>query len=186
LDEIFLTIHGEHHDLWRAVDQDGHVLDILVPRRRDKKAAKKFFRKLLKGLTYVPRVIIPDKLRSYGAAKQEILPSVEHRQHHYLNNRAGNSHQPTRQREQRMQGFQVPGIRPALSRRVWHHCIACPSPAPPLPRSRIPPPNDPEIPDMAGDHKLANGRIREERGAVLPPLCLVIALGSQVQGVVAM
>jgi putative transposase len=109
LDEVFLTIHGERHYLWRAVDQDGYVLDILVQRRRDKRAAKKFFRRLLKGLRYVPRVIITDKLRSYGAAKQEILPSIEHRQHRYLNNRAENSHQPTRQRERCMQGFKSPG-----------------------------------------------------------------------------
>jgi putative transposase len=109
LDEVFLTIKGEHHYLWRAVDQDGHILDILVQRRRDKRAAKKFFRKLLKGLAYVPRVIITDKLKSYGAAKREILPGVEHRQHRYLNNRAENSHQPTRQRERRMQGFKSPG-----------------------------------------------------------------------------
>jgi putative transposase len=109
LDEVFLTIHGERHYLWRAVDQDGYVLDILVQRRRNKAAAKKFFRKLLKGCRYVPRVIITDKLASYGAAKREILPSVEHRQHRYLNNRAENSHQPTRQRERRMQGFKSPG-----------------------------------------------------------------------------
>jgi putative transposase len=109
LDEVFLTIHCERHYLWRAVDHDGHVLDILVQRRRNKVAAKKFFRKLLKGMTYVPRVIITDKLKSYGAAKREILPSVEHRQHRYLNNRAENSHQPTRQRERRMQGFEYPG-----------------------------------------------------------------------------
>jgi putative transposase len=109
LDEVFLTIHGERHYLWRAVDQDGNVLDILVQSRRNKKAAKKFFRKLLKGLLYVPRVIITDKLKSYGAAKREILPGVEHRQHRYLNNRAENSHQPTRQRERRMQGFKSPG-----------------------------------------------------------------------------
>src|ERR671930_1371478 len=95
--------------LWRAGDQDGYVLDILVQRRRDKKAAKKFFRKLLKGLTYVPRVIITDQLKSYGAAKRDILPGVEHRQHRYLNNRAENSHQPTRQRERRMQGFKSAG-----------------------------------------------------------------------------
>jgi putative transposase len=109
LDEVFLTINGARHYLWRAVDQDGYVLDILVQSRRNKKAAKKFFRKLLKGLTYVPRVIITDKLKSYGAAKREILPGVEHRQHRYLNNRAENSHQPTRQRERRMQGFKSPG-----------------------------------------------------------------------------
>src|SRR5262245_18408567 len=96
LDEVFLTIKVERHYLWRAVDQDGNVLDILLPRRRDRKAAKRFFRKLLKGLTYVPRVLITDKLKSYGAAKRELLPGVQHRQQRYLNNRAVNSHQPTR------------------------------------------------------------------------------------------
>src|ERR671923_2909531 len=105
LDEVFLTIHGERHYLWRAVDQDDNVLDILVQRRRNKNAAKKFFRKLLKGLMYVPRVIITDKLKSYGAAKREILPGVEHRQHRYLNNRAENSYQPTRLREKKMRRF---------------------------------------------------------------------------------
>src|SRR5260370_2491221 len=80
LDEVFLKINGQLHYLWRAVDQDGDVLDILVQSRRDKKAAKKFFRKLLKGLRYVPGVVITDKLRSYTAAKAEVLPSVEHRQ----------------------------------------------------------------------------------------------------------
>jgi putative transposase len=109
LDEVFLTIHGKRHYLWRAVDQDGHVLDILVQRRRDKTAAKRFFRKLLKTCRYVPRVIVTDRLKSYAAAKREVLPSVEHRQHRYLNNRAENSHQSTRQRERRMQGFQSPG-----------------------------------------------------------------------------
>jgi putative transposase len=109
LDEVFLTINGERHYLWRAVDQDGNILDILVQRRRDKHAAKTFFRKLLKGLAYVPRVLITDKLKSYGAAKREILPDVEHRQHRYLNYRAENSHQPTRQRERRLQGFKSSG-----------------------------------------------------------------------------
>ena len=109
LDEVFITINKARHYLWRAVDQDGNVLDILVQSRRNKQAAKKFFRKLLKGCQYVPRVIITDKLKSYGAAKREILPEVEHRQHRYLNNRAENSHQPTRQREQRMQRFKSPG-----------------------------------------------------------------------------
>ena len=109
IDEVFLTINGKRHYLWRAVDQDDHVLDILVQSRRNKQAAKKFFRKLLKGLTYVPRVIITDKLKSYGAAKREILPGVEHRQSRYLNNRCENSHRPTRQREYRMQGFKSPG-----------------------------------------------------------------------------
>jgi putative transposase len=109
LDEVFLTINGERHYLWRAVDQEGTGLDIVVQSRRNKQAAKKFFRKLLKDLTYVPRVIITDKLKSYGAAKREILPGIEHRQHRYLNNRAENSHQPIRQRERRMQGFKSAG-----------------------------------------------------------------------------
>ena len=78
LDEVFLKINGRHHYLWRAVDQDGDVLDILVQSRRDKKAAKKFFRKLLKGSRYVPLVIAKDKLKSYRAAKAEVRPSVEH------------------------------------------------------------------------------------------------------------
>jgi putative transposase len=105
LDEVFVRIQGELHYLWRAVDQDGHVLDILVQSRRSAKAAKRFFRKLLKGLQYVPRVIVTDKLRSYAAAKREIIPGVEHRQSRYLNNRVEVSHQPTRRRERQMQGF---------------------------------------------------------------------------------
>ncbi|WP_201382191.1 IS6 family transposase [Ktedonobacter sp. SOSP1-52] len=109
LDEVFLTINGKRSYLWRAVDQDGNVLDILVQSRRNKKAAKKFFRKLLKGLEYVPRVIITDKLASYAVAKKETMPSVEHRQHKGLNNRAENSHQPTRQRERTMRRFKSPG-----------------------------------------------------------------------------
>jgi putative transposase len=109
LDEVFLTINGERHDLGRAVDQDDNVLDILGQRRRNKHAAKRFFRKLLKGLPYVPRVVITDKLQSYGAAKREILPGVEHRQSRSLHNRCENSHRPTRQRAYRMQGFTSPG-----------------------------------------------------------------------------
>ena len=95
LDEVFIRIQGAQHYLWRAVDQDGVVLDILVQERRDGKAAKQFFRRLLKGLHYVPRVIVTDKLRSYGVAKRQLLPGVEHRQSRYLNNQAENSHCPT-------------------------------------------------------------------------------------------
>ncbi len=109
LDEVFLKINGERHYLWRAVDQEGNVLDILVQSHRNKGAAKKFFRKLLKGCEYIPRVIITDKLGSYGAAKREMLPGVEHRQSRYLNNRAENSHQPTRRRERVMQRFKSAG-----------------------------------------------------------------------------
>ena len=109
LDEVFLRIAGKLQYLWRAVDQDGEVLDILVQPRRNKQAAKKFFRKLLKGLRYVPRAIITDRLGSYAAAKKELLPSVEHCRERWLNNRAENSHEPTRERERRMRGFKSPG-----------------------------------------------------------------------------
>src|SRR5881227_4061887 len=105
MDEVVLTIGGHKHVLWRAVDQDGNVLDILVQSRRNAKAAKRFFRKLLRGLQYAPRVIITDKLKSYAAAKREILPHTEHHQSRYLNNRAEVSHQPTRRRERQMQRF---------------------------------------------------------------------------------
>ncbi len=89
---MFVRIQGVQHYLWRGVDQHGVVLDILVQARRDAKAAKRFFRRLLKGVDYVPRVIVTDKLRSYGVAKRHLLPDVEHRQNRYLNNRAENSH----------------------------------------------------------------------------------------------
>jgi putative transposase len=84
---VFIKIRGKTHYLWRAVDQQGSVLDILVTSRRDTRAAARFFRKLLKGLEYVPRVLITDKLASYGAARRRVLRSVEHRQSKYLNNR---------------------------------------------------------------------------------------------------
>jgi putative transposase len=109
LDEVFLKMNGKLYYLWRAVDHHGNLLDILVQSQRNKRAAKKFFRKLLKGCQYVPRVLITDKLASYGAAKKDLLPSVEHRQHKRLNNRAENSHQPTRQREQMMRRFKSAG-----------------------------------------------------------------------------
>jgi putative transposase len=83
LDEVFIRINGVQHYLWRAVDQDGVVLDVLVQSRRNTKAAKRFFKKLLKGLRYVPRVVVIDKLGSYGAAKRQIIPHVEHRQRRY-------------------------------------------------------------------------------------------------------
>ena len=108
LDEVVITIAGKKHYLWRAVDQDGFVLEVLVQSRRDKKAAKRLLRKLLKKQGRAPRVMVTDKLRSYGAAKREIMPGVEHRQHKGLNNRAENSHQPTRRRERQMKRFKSP------------------------------------------------------------------------------
>ncbi len=104
-----VAINGVQHSVWRAVDHDGQVLDILVQPRRDKRAAVRFLRKLLTSLAYVPRVVITDKLASYGAAMREILPSVKHRRHKGRNNRAENSHQPTRERERRMRRFKDPG-----------------------------------------------------------------------------
>jgi putative transposase len=102
---LFNRINGELHYLWRAVDQDGVVLDVLVQTRRSAGAAKRFFKRLLKGLLDVPRVLITDKLNSYGVAQRELLPDVEPRQSHYLNNRAENSHRPTRPRERQAQRF---------------------------------------------------------------------------------
>ena len=109
LDEVFVKINGVGHYLWRAVDQDGVVLDVLVQRRRDAAAGKKFFRKLLKGLRYVPWMIVTDKLGSYQLAHQVMLGSVEHRRSKYLNNRAENSHQCTRVRERTMKHFHSAG-----------------------------------------------------------------------------
>ncbi len=105
MDEVVLTISGVKHWLWRAVDQTGMVLDILVQSRRDTRAAKRLLRKLLKKQTRPPRVMVTDKLASYGAARREVMPSVEHRKHKGLNNRAENSHQPTRRRERQMKRF---------------------------------------------------------------------------------
>ncbi len=105
LDEVFVTIRGERHYLWRAVDQDGDVIDILVQRRRSGSAAKRFFRKLLKGQGSEPRWLITDKLRSYRAAHRSVMPSVVHDTRRYANNRAEISHQPTRQRERQMRTF---------------------------------------------------------------------------------
>jgi putative transposase len=105
LDEVFLKINGTTHSLWRAVDQNGVVLAILVQPRRNRLAAIRFFRKLLRSTGRRSCVIITDKLRSYGAAKRIVMPGVAHRQHRYVNNRAENSHQPTRERERRMRQF---------------------------------------------------------------------------------
>ena len=105
LDEVFVKIHGITYYLWRAVDEHGNVLDVLVQSRRNAKAAKRLFRKLLKGLRYVPGVLVTEKLASYGVAHRELMASVTHRQSRYLNNRAENSHQPTRQRERAMKRF---------------------------------------------------------------------------------
>ncbi len=109
LDEMVVTIKKQQYYLWRAVDSEGNVLDVLLQRHRDTEAAKRFFRKLLKQQGFVPRVMVTDKLKSYEAAKKQVMPNVEHRQHKRLNNRAENSHQPTRVRERRRRRFKSPG-----------------------------------------------------------------------------
>jgi putative transposase len=106
---VFIKINGVRHYLWRAIDQDGNVLDVLVQSRRNAKAAKRFMAKLMRKQRRVPRVLVADKLKSYGTAHRELMSSVEHRSHKGLDNRAENSHQPTRQRERAMKGFRSPG-----------------------------------------------------------------------------
>ncbi|GAB3171039.1 IS6 family transposase [Streptomyces incanus] len=109
LDEVFVKINGVRQYLWRAVDQDGTVLDVLLQSKRDAKAAQRFLAKLMKKQQRVPRALVTDRLRSYGTAHRELMPSVEHRSHKGLNNRTENSHQPTRQRERAMKGFRSTG-----------------------------------------------------------------------------
>ena len=105
IDEVFVKIQGVQHYLWRAVDQDGEVVDVFLQKRRDGKAAKRFFRQLLKKHRGEPREIVTDKLRSYGVAHRELIPDTIHDTSQYANNRAELSHQPTRVRERGMRKF---------------------------------------------------------------------------------
>ena len=109
LDEVVVKIAGRSYWLWRAVDQHGFVLEEILQSRRDKRAAKRLLVKLMKRWGFVPKRIITDKLRSYGAAKREVAPGLDHWSHKGLNNRAENSHLPFRKRERVMQGFRSPG-----------------------------------------------------------------------------
>ena len=102
---LVVSIKGRKYWLWRAVDANGYILDALLQSRRSRKAALRLMRKLLKGQGVTPRVIVTDKLRSYPAAKAELMPAVEHRSHKGLNNRAENSHLPLLRRERRMVRF---------------------------------------------------------------------------------
>ncbi len=108
LDELFVSIRGRRHYLWRAVDQDGDVIDIFLQPRRDRCAAERFLRRLLRGQGAEPRRLITDKLRSYSAAHRTVMPAVLHSTARYENNRAEVSHQPTRQRERQMRRFKSP------------------------------------------------------------------------------
>jgi putative transposase len=109
LDEVVIAVAGKKHWLWRAVDQDGYVLDEIVQNRRNTKAAKRLLTRLLKKQGITPNRMVTDKLRSYGAARRQVMPNVEHRSHKGLNNRAENSHVPLRKRERTMQGFRSAG-----------------------------------------------------------------------------
>jgi putative transposase len=109
LDEVFVKINGVLHYLWRGVVQDGDELAILVQKRRNRKAAMKFFKKLLKGQQAAPLKVFTDKLRSYSAARRDIMPSVEHSTQQYENNRCELSHQPGRQQERQMRRFKSHG-----------------------------------------------------------------------------
>jgi putative transposase len=105
IDEVFIKIQGKQHYLWRAVDQDGEVVDVFLQDRRDAKAAKRFFKRMLKKHKGEPRKIVTDKLRSYGVAHRELIPETIHNMEKYANNRAELSHQPTRVRERVMRKF---------------------------------------------------------------------------------
>ena len=105
VDELFITIQGQRRYLWRAVDQDGDVIDILVTKRRDRRAAKRFFRRALEHQGQAPWQLITDKLRSYSVAHRVIFPSVVHRTGQHENNRAEVSHQHTREQERQMRRF---------------------------------------------------------------------------------
>jgi len=109
LDEMVVKIAGKRHWLWRAVDDEGEVLDILVQARRDTRAAVKLMRKLIKKQGFAPEVLVTDRLGSYGAAKRKLGLLARHEQGLRKNNRAENSHQPTRRRERKMQRFKSPG-----------------------------------------------------------------------------
>ncbi len=108
IDEVFVKIQGKQHYLWRAVDQDGEVIDVFLQARRDGKAATRFFKRLLKAHGGEPRKIVTDKLRSYGVAHRELIPDTIHDTSQYANNRAELSHQSTRARERGMRRFKSP------------------------------------------------------------------------------
>jgi putative transposase len=112
---VVFIFQGQRQYLWRAIDQDGDVIDILVQPRRDQRAAERFFRKLLKGREREPRRLVTDQLRSYEAGLRTIMPSVQHNTERYANNRAEVSHEPIRQRERQLRGFKSV----AQAQRFW-------------------------------------------------------------------
>ena len=105
IDEMCVKISGQRYWLFRAVDQNGYELDVLLQSRRNKKAVIRFFKKVLKNCQYIPRVIVTDKLKSYKVPCKLLFPNTQHRTHKRLNNRVENAHQPTRRRERQMIKF---------------------------------------------------------------------------------
>ena len=108
IDEVFVKINGKQHNLWRAVDQDGEVVDVYLQAKRDGTTAKRFFKRVLKSHGGEPRKIVTDKLRSYNVAHRNLIPGAIHDTSQYANNRAELSHQPTRVRERGMRKFKSP------------------------------------------------------------------------------
>lgn len=150
LDEVVLPINGKKYWLWRAVNNRGDVLDILIQSRRNNRAAGRFLRKLFKAFGE-PRVVVTDKLRSYGAALKELAPGIERRSHKGLNNRSEGSHRPTRRREKIMGRFRSPPTGSAVlirPRPIPKHF----PPTPPHPFSRILPPSKSRRPLNLGRH----------------------------------
>ena len=126
LDEVFVTINGQRQYLWRAVDQDGDLIDLLLQPRRDGRAARRFFRQLLKRQRQKPSRLVTDKLGSYRVAHRNVMPLVPHDTTQYANNRAKVSHQPTRQRERQMRGFTSPAPRTTVLARPRCHSESIP------------------------------------------------------------
>ena len=138
LDELFVNIQGRQQYLWRAVDEDGDVIDVLVQSRRDRRAAERFLRQLLKGQGREPRRLITEKLRSYSAAHRTVLPSVVPSTEQYENNRAEVSHQPTRQRERQMRRFKSGLARATILVGAWTRPDSLSGRAPPAPSGSPP------------------------------------------------
>ena len=167
LDEVFIKIRGKTHYLWRAVDQHGNVLDILVTSRRDTRAATRFFRKLLKGLEYVPRVLVTDKLRSYGAARHRVLRSVEHRQSKYLKQprrELSPAHPATGASDEEVHLRQA---RSAVPVGLQRHLPTLSAPSSPAICRALPPRNDRPIHHLEPNYRHGHGSLKEvdDRGA---------------------
>jgi transposase-like protein len=168
VDEVFIKICGKTHYLWRAVDQQGTVLDILVTSRRDTRAATRFFRKLLKGLECVPRVLITDKLASYGAARRRVLRSVEHRQSKYLTNRGRKFASADPGAGTSDEEVHLSQACPAFPVRLQRHLPTLPARPPPTLRHRLPPRDDRPIHHLEPDHRHGHSGLTRVVGTSRP------------------